>query len=95
MEVENTEKVVKYNNKKYYQNFKEKHKDEIKEKKICDVCGGKYTYFTKAVHIKSKKHKNNINKQENQEDIDIKHLIDDQIKNAKRIHDYLLSLKNK
>jgi len=40
----------------YYKNFKEKNLDKIKEKCICEECGGKFTYYNKSTHLKSKKH---------------------------------------
>ncbi len=48
--MENPEKVN--NNKK----FSENHKEKIKEKQICEICYGSYTYFNKSHHNKSKKH---------------------------------------
>jgi len=50
------ENSKKYDTKKYYQNFKEKNENKICEKLTCEVCGGKYSYFNKAHHNKSKKH---------------------------------------
>lgn len=38
--------------KKYY----ETHKDLWNKKKICEVCGAKYSHSTKYRHFKSKKH---------------------------------------
>ena len=46
------EKVKIYKN-KYYQSFKEKHN---MESNICNICGGKYNYYSKSAHLKSKKH---------------------------------------
>ena len=43
-------------NKEYSSKFYEKHKEEIKEKKICEICGGKYDYTNKSHHNKTKKH---------------------------------------
>jgi hypothetical protein len=40
----------------YYHNFKEKNKDKIREKHICEVCYGSYTYFHKSTHNKTKIH---------------------------------------
>jgi len=45
------------NPKTYYQNFKLKHPDIIKNKIDCPLCAGKYTYYTKSSHNKSKLHK--------------------------------------
>ena len=39
----------------YYQNFKNKHKEDINKKCICHICGGSYTYFNKSGHLKTKK----------------------------------------
>lgn len=52
----NSEGKKKYDNKKYYQKFKEKHQNELKESITCDICGGSYKYFNKSIHIKTKKH---------------------------------------
>jgi hypothetical protein len=46
----------KYDSKKYYENFREKHMDIINKKMICADCLGKYTYFNKSHHTKTKKH---------------------------------------
>lgn len=57
----------------YHKKFIEKNADKIKEKHICQICNGKYTYFNKYKHNKSKQHQNilkieekykNINRQE-------------------------------
>lgn len=40
-----------YDNKKYYENFKNKHSS-----KECEVCGGKIGYYNHDKHLKSKKH---------------------------------------
>jgi len=59
----------KYDQNKYNLNFINKNKDKINESIICDVCYGKYKYFTKAIHIKSKRHiimLDKVNKQNNQ-----------------------------
>lgn len=53
----------KYNQSQYNKNFMEKNKDKIKEKIICDVCCGSYSYYNKSKHMKSKKHINLLNKQ--------------------------------
>jgi len=56
-------------NKKYYElnqdklklqmaeNYK-KNKEIHKEKIVCDICNGSYTYTNKSHHLKSQKHKN-------------------------------------
>ena len=41
--------------KEYYENFKAKR--DINEKVECTICGGSYSYFTKSMHNKTKKHK--------------------------------------
>ena len=63
MEIEIIEKpslVLVIDNKKSkdaYQNFKAKNKEKISERISCSVCGGKYVYYSKSLHLKSKKHK--------------------------------------
>jgi hypothetical protein len=52
----------KYDQNKYNKNFMEKNKDKIKEKIICDICCGTYTYFNKSKHFKSSKHIKIMNK---------------------------------
>lgn len=67
-ELEANEK--KYNSKKYNDTFREKHKEELKEKKICDVCNRFYTYYTKSKHMKTKKHIKALEpKQDNKEQL--------------------------
>lgn len=44
--------------KNYYENFKNKNVDKIKEKSVCKICSGSYTYFNKSSHTKTKKHLN-------------------------------------
>jgi hypothetical protein len=39
----------------YYQNFKNKHKEDINKKVLCDICGGSYSYYNKSGHLKTKK----------------------------------------
>ena len=62
MEIE--QKVLNGNTKSKdaYIKFKEKNKDKIKDKISCDVCGGHYVYYSKALHLKSKKHLFCLNK---------------------------------
>lgn len=36
--------------------FRLRNKEKFKEKIICPICGGKYVYFNKSHHNKSKKH---------------------------------------
>lgn len=43
-------------NKKYYDNFKKKNENKVKEKFICPICAGSYTYFNKSKHYKGKRH---------------------------------------
>jgi len=40
----------------YYQRFREKNTEKIKEKVECCICGGSYDYFNKSQHKKSNKH---------------------------------------
>jgi hypothetical protein len=49
----------KYDNKLYYEKFKNKH--EVNEKHICDICYGTYSYFNKSNHNKSKRHERALN----------------------------------
>ena len=46
----------KYDSKKYIQTFLNKNATKVKEKIICEICCGSYTYFNKSKHIRSKKH---------------------------------------
>jgi len=39
----------------YYKNFKNKHKEDINKKVLCDICGGSYSYYNKSGHLKTKK----------------------------------------
>ena len=43
--------------KQYYENFKTKNTEKIREKILCEVCGGSYTYFTKSIHFQTAKHR--------------------------------------
>jgi hypothetical protein len=45
-----------YDHRIYYKKFIEKHADKVKEKIICPVCCGSYTYFNKSKHFKSLRH---------------------------------------
>ena len=56
MEVEQKILSKKTKSKDVYQKFKEKNKDKVNERICCDVCGGHYVYYSKALHLKSKKH---------------------------------------
>lgn len=40
----------------YYNKFKEKNKERLKETVICEICEGKYQYYNKYHHNKTKKH---------------------------------------
>ena len=46
----------KKDRKQYFKDYFEKNKDELSEKNICDICGGKYMKMSKANHFKTKKH---------------------------------------
>jgi len=48
------EKIIK-NHLDYYKNFKNKHKEDINKKIVCEICGGSYSYFNKSGHLKTKK----------------------------------------
>jgi len=50
------ENTKKYDTKKYYENFRNKNKEMVCCSIVCDICGGKYSYFNKSHHLKSKKH---------------------------------------
>jgi transposase-like protein len=50
-----------YDSKRYYQTFKNKNTDKIREKVKCDICGGIYSYFNKSHHKQSKMHLKAIN----------------------------------
>ena len=55
-----------------FNNFLNKNKDKIKEKIICPLCFGSYTYFNKSVHIRTKRHlRMEENKQNNKTIINI------------------------
>lgn len=40
----------------YYNEYLEKNKEKLKKEYICEICGGKYKYISKAHHVKTKKH---------------------------------------
>ena len=46
----------KYDSKKYNSTFYIKNNNKIKEKSICNLCGGNYTYYNKSAHNKTQKH---------------------------------------
>jgi hypothetical protein len=43
--------------KKYNLNFYEKHKEEIRARVECELCGGFYTYYNKSSHNKTARHR--------------------------------------
>lgn len=49
-------KKEKYNQNTYNDNFMLKHKDKLKERIECEICGGSYTYYNKSTHNKSIRH---------------------------------------
>lgn len=53
-------KKHKYSQKKYNDNFRQKHAEEIQKKIICKACGFHYTYYSKSKHLKTKRHNKNI-----------------------------------
>ena len=53
--VQPTDEPIKKSYIKYYENFKNKHKDDINKKLSCNICGGSYSYFNKSGHLKTKK----------------------------------------
>ena len=52
-----------YDNKKYYQTFKLKNSEKIKEKNKCELCGGVFSYYNRFHHNSSLKHKDAKQKQ--------------------------------
>jgi len=46
----------------YVNNFIKKNSDKINISNTCEICLGKYTYFNKSVHNKSKRHITFLNK---------------------------------
>jgi hypothetical protein len=68
--IDNANDQIKKSNKAYLK-FKEKHKDKITEKIECDICGGHYVYYSKSLHLRSKKHVFCVNKYNNSDDIKI------------------------
>jgi hypothetical protein len=44
------------NNRLKSQRFRQANADKIRQSNVCEVCRGRYTYFNKSVHIKSKRH---------------------------------------
>lgn len=57
-----------YDSKKYYQAFKEKNGDKIKEKVQCTICNGYYSYFNRSHHNSSIKHSKALQNQTKKEE---------------------------
>ncbi len=57
------EKITKrkYDQKKYNKNFMEKHKERLKQKTVCELCKGEYSYYNKSKHNKTKRHNSFVN----------------------------------
>lgn len=55
-ELKTLKKSEKYNQNTYNANFMMKHKDKVKERIECEICGGSYTYYNKSTHNKSIRH---------------------------------------
>lgn len=56
--------------KNYYLTFKTKQHEKIHTSVECEKCHGKYTYYNKSRHLKTKRHLNVLNeKEKKQEDI--------------------------
>jgi hypothetical protein len=49
-------KISSEKQREYYLNFKNNNSDKLKERMICPICNGKYHYYSKSLHIKTKKH---------------------------------------
>jgi hypothetical protein len=65
-----TEKVKKkYNQKEYNKTFMEKHAERLKNKTICSICKGQYSYYNKSKHNKTKRHNKFLVIENNQTDI--------------------------
>ena len=47
--------------KKYYQDYKDKLLERLKQKSKCEICNGSYSYVSKNRHLQSAKHKKFIN----------------------------------
>lgn len=47
--------------KEYYKNHKNELLTRLKQKFICDVCGGSYSYVSKNRHNESAKHQKKLN----------------------------------
>jgi hypothetical protein len=46
--------------KEYFKSYYILHKNELKTKIKCDVCGGNYTKTSKCKHVKTRKHIDSI-----------------------------------
>lgn len=62
----NTEQTKTYDRKGYHNTFMKKNEEKIKQRIICESCYGKYTYFNKSKHNKSKRHITAVQFRENQ-----------------------------
>jgi len=51
------------NDKKYFKKFVNDNSEKISEKVKCLICGGSYDYFNKNNHLKTKKHKKILEKE--------------------------------
>ncbi len=62
MNTDSESKMIDIDKRKIYnENYKKKHGGELKKKKICDLCSGKYTLQTRTIHQNTKKHRNALN----------------------------------
>lgn len=52
-------------------NFINKHSEKLKQKTCCPVCAGSYTYFNKAMHVKTKRHLKMLEMKNNKKVLDI------------------------
>ena len=52
----NKAKQYRDNNKDKIKQYVEEHKEKHRERFVCDICGGRYTYSHKSEHVRSKKH---------------------------------------
>ena len=53
---------------KYLKKFIEQKGDKIKEKIVCEECGGTYSYFNKSHHKQTSKHVKIINDKKTQKE---------------------------
>ena len=47
----------------YFNQFRERNKERLKEQIECPICFGTYTYFNKTKHHKSKRHMRMVERQ--------------------------------